>query len=54
MDEKSSPESQPDIVEPRQKASVSDTSSIPNGGFKAWLQVGGTFFVFFNTWYGFY
>jgi hypothetical protein len=52
MEDKSSQEIQPgNIDEPRQKASVSDTSSIPNGGLKAWLQVAGTFFVFFNTWY---
>ncbi|RMJ28988.1 Major Facilitator Superfamily [Aspergillus sp. HF37] len=52
MEDKSSQENQPvNIDEPRQKASVSDTSSIPNGGLKAWLQVAGTFFVFFNTWY---
>ena len=25
---------------------------IPNGGVKAWLQVLGSFFLFFNTWYG--
>lgn len=23
---------------------------IPNGGFKAWLQVLGSFFLFFNSW----
>lgn len=32
------------------KPSANDTSSIPNGGIKAWLQVLGTFFIFFNTW----
>lgn len=32
------------------KASVHDTSSVPNGGLKAWLQVLGGFFVLFNTW----
>lgn len=32
------------------KPSANDTSSIPNGGVKAWLQVLGTFFIFFNTW----
>ena len=25
-------------------------SAIPNGGFIAWLQVLGSFFIFFNTW----
>jgi hypothetical protein len=24
---------------------------IPNGGFKAWLQVLGSFFLFFNSWF---
>lgn len=32
------------------KSSVHDTSSVPNGGLKAWLQVLGGFFVLFNTW----
>ena len=32
------------------KASVNNISSIPNGGFRAWLQVVGVFFLFFNTW----
>lgn len=32
------------------KAVANDTHSIPNGGLKAWLQVAGTFFIFFNTW----
>ena len=26
---------------------------IPNGGFVGWLQVAGSFFIFFNTWYVF-
>lgn len=26
-------------------------SAIPNGGFNAWLQVAGSFCLFFNTWY---
>ncbi|KAF2731844.1 MFS general substrate transporter [Polyplosphaeria fusca] len=30
--------------------SVSDASSIPNGGLWAWLQVLGAFFLFFNSW----
>lgn len=33
------------------KASVNNVSSIPNGGLRAWLQVLGVFFLFFNTWY---
>ncbi|RMZ41958.1 monocarboxylate permease [Aspergillus flavus] len=40
--------------EPQGKASLNDTSSIPDGGIKAWMQVGGTFFVFFNTWQTYY
>jgi len=32
------------------KVSVNNTSMIPNGGTKAWLQVMGSFFLFFNTW----
>jgi hypothetical protein len=23
---------------------------IPNGGFEAWMQVAGSFFLFFNSW----
>ncbi|KZF18992.1 MFS general substrate transporter [Xylona heveae TC161] len=34
----------------RPKVSVNDLSSIPNGGLRAWFQVVGTFFIFFNTW----
>ncbi|PSN67532.1 MFS general substrate transporter [Corynespora cassiicola Philippines] len=30
--------------------SVNNTSSIPNGGLMAWLQVMGAFFLFFNSW----
>lgn len=30
--------------------SVNNISSIPNGGLRAWLQVLGSFFLFFNTW----
>ena len=32
------------------KFSVNNVSSIPNGGLRAWLQVLGVFFIFFNTW----
>ena len=31
--------------------SVNNAAAIPNGGFKAWLQVVGAFFLFFNSWY---
>ena len=30
--------------------SINNLSAVPNGGMKAWLQVLGSFFVFFNTW----
>lgn len=33
------------------RVSVNDTSQIPNGGTMAWIQVVGSFFLFFNTWY---
>lgn len=29
---------------------VNDLSSVPNGGLMAWLQVAGSFVLFFNTW----
>jgi hypothetical protein len=29
---------------------VNDMTSVPNGGLMAWLQVAGSFFLFFNTW----
>ncbi|KAL1303354.1 hypothetical protein AAFC00_006751 [Neodothiora populina] len=32
------------------KISVNNISAIPNGGLKAWLQVLGAFFLFFNSW----
>lgn len=37
-------------LETAPKALANETETIPNGGLKAWLQVLGTFFVFFNTW----
>jgi len=30
--------------------SVNNINSIPNGGLRAWLQVVGSFFLFFNSW----
>jgi hypothetical protein len=30
--------------------SKAPTSNIPNGGFNAWLQVAGSFMLFFNSW----
>lgn len=32
------------------KTSVNNVSSVPNGGTKAWLQVLGAHFLFFNSW----
>lgn len=29
---------------------ISPHSEIPNGGWLAWLQVFGSFFIFFNSW----
>jgi hypothetical protein len=29
---------------------VNDISSVPNGGLRAWLQVAGSFVLFFHTW----
>lgn len=31
--------------------SVNNAAAIPNGGFWAWMQVLGSFFLFFNSWY---
>lgn len=32
------------------RASVNNVGAIPNGGLRAWLQVVGAFFLFFNSW----
>ena len=32
------------------KPSINNIKSVPNGGLKAWLQVLGSFFLFFNSW----
>ena len=34
----------------RKVSSVNDVSKVPNGGLRAWLQVLGSFFLFFNSW----
>ncbi|KMU75800.1 hypothetical protein CISG_05197 [Coccidioides immitis RMSCC 3703] len=34
----------------KEKASVNNVSSVPNGGTRAWLQVLGAHFLFFNSW----
>lgn len=38
------------VVKKDTRISVNDLSKIPNGGLRAWLQVLGSFFLFFNTW----
>ncbi|KAF2718850.1 MFS general substrate transporter [Polychaeton citri CBS 116435] len=35
---------------PNAKPSVSNINSVPDGGLTAWLQVLGSFFLFFNSW----
>ncbi|KAE8351715.1 major facilitator superfamily domain-containing protein [Aspergillus coremiiformis] len=37
-------------METQKAKSSANDDSIPNGGLTAWLQVLGTFFIFFNTW----
>lgn len=32
------------------KADVNNLASVPDGGLQAWLQVAGSFALFFNTW----
>jgi hypothetical protein len=32
------------------RGDANDMSSVPNGGTRAWLQVLGSFFLFFNSW----
>ncbi|KIW08340.1 uncharacterized protein PV09_01258 [Verruconis gallopava] len=32
------------------RISVNNLASIPNGGFRAWMQVMGSFFIFYNSW----
>jgi hypothetical protein len=32
------------------RISVNNVNSIPNGGLRAWMQVVGSFFIFYNTW----
>ena len=36
-----------DLGEPRP---IDPSNEIPDGGLKAWLQVAGSFVLFFNTW----
>ena len=37
-------------VEPQKEVNSDDPGPPPNGGVKAWLQVAGSFFLFFNCW----
>ena len=49
--EKAEAKEQTPVEKVESKHSVNNVASIPNGGLKAWLQVLGAFFLFFNTWY---
>ncbi|KAF1953483.1 MFS general substrate transporter [Byssothecium circinans] len=49
LDERISREQEIEPVQTKQP-SVNDAASIPDGGVKAWLQVLGAFFLFFNSW----
>jgi hypothetical protein len=40
-------------VETILKPSANESQASPDGGLKAWMQVLGTFFIFFNTWWAF-
>ena len=42
--------SDPQSTTENDKAPIPSELEIPNGGFTAWLQVLGSFFIFFNTW----
>ncbi len=46
-----------DISTPLSDATASDHGDTPgpppNGGLQAWMQVAGSFFLFFNSWYVF-
>jgi hypothetical protein len=43
-------EQQAEQAHPKGQAHANDISSVPNGGLRAWLQVVGSFSLFFNTW----
>jgi hypothetical protein len=47
-DDEESPAAEP--VQSKSSAEK-DASPIPDGGFQAWLQVLGSFFLLFNSWY---
>lgn len=39
------------VVPVQEKANTTGYDAPPDGGLKAWLQVAGSFFLYFNTWY---
>ena len=41
---------EPQSTTENDKAQLPSELEIPNGGFTAWPQVTGSFFIFFNTW----
>lgn len=41
----------PQTAFPNASEKPSDLGPPPNGGFHAWLQVAGSFFLFFNSWW---
>ena len=43
--------SQSSEVESNDKVVAAEAEAPPNGGLKAWTQVVGSFFLFFNSWY---
>jgi len=42
--------SPPEVVGAEDREKDSDPGPPPNGGYYAWLQVAGSFFLFFNSW----
>ena len=42
--------SEPRTTTEKDEAPMLPELDFPNGGFMAWLQVVGSFFIFFNTW----
>ena len=53
MDEALDAEANIELAVPAKGSAVEETADPgppPNGGFAAWLQVAGSFFLFFNAW----
>lgn len=44
-------EAEANAVEPKDQVKEQQPEPPPNGGWFAWLQVAGSFFLFFNCWY---